>query len=406
MLTEYRKLLTPNKVHIPLADSTYKIAESIVKVGEKVFLGQVVAYKELDNDKVPVLSTVSGEVVAFEERLDRYNKVVDHVVIKNDYKETIETTEVFEGDVPTGIIRKVLKNKGIRRLDVDSIYTAIELDSRVKHVYVSAICQNEPFISTDYRFILDYYKEITDGVLLLGKGANTTSIHVLHDKFMPNEALTLLKDELLDKGVKFISIDSKKVKGFNYLTIAKGIKGKLKTNLLDSGVLYVSIESAKIVSECLRKGIGPIETHVTVTGEGLNNNSEYIVKVGTLFEDIVEDLKGYHNVEELNVHVGNYLSGKQLNDDSFSVTETVNSVNVSEYHQQSEDVCIKCGECNDVCPAGILPQNIMDAELREVGSRIFDLHTDECIECGLCTYVCPSKINVLEWVRRAMRRTV
>jgi len=46
----------------------------------------------------------------------------------------------------------------------------------------------------------------------------------------------------------------------------------------------------------------------------------------------------------------------------------------------------------------------MDAELRSVNDRIVELNTDECIECGLCTYVCPSKINVLEWVRRAKRR--
>ncbi|MFK5883178.1 MAG: 4Fe-4S dicluster domain-containing protein, partial [Candidatus Izemoplasma sp.] len=281
-----------------------------------------------------------------------------------------------------------------------------ELDSRVKQVFVNAMCQNEPFISTDYRFILDYYKAISDGVLLLGKGANTKEMYVIHDKFMPNESLELLKGELEEKGVKFISVDSKKVKAFNYLSIDKRVKGKLKTNLLDSGVLYVSAETAKVVSDCLRKDTGAFETHLTVTGEALNNNSEYIVKTGTLFEEVIEDLKGYQNVGVVNIHVGNYLSGTQVEGDSFSITETVSSINVSEYHVQAEDVCIKCGECNDVCPVGILPQNIMDAELREINHRIFDLHTDECIECGLCTYVCPSKINVLEWVRRAMRRTV
>ena len=46
----------------------------------------------------------------------------------------------------------------------------------------------------------------------------------------------------------------------------------------------------------------------------------------------------------------------------------------------------------------------MDAELRNVNSRIVELDTHLCVECGLCTYVCPSKINVLEWVRRAKRR--
>lgn len=405
MLTEYRKLLSPSKVYIPLTDIDNQIAETLVQVGENVYLGQLVAYKIDGSNKTPILSSVSGEVIGIEERLDRYNKIVDHIVIKNDYKE--ETVELFkhEGEVASGTIRKVLKELGIKKLDLDSIFTNVELDSRVKHVFVNAVGQNEPFVSTDYKFVLENFKAIADGVLLLGKGANTLDMNIIHDKKMPEEALAALKNEL-DGKVNFLAINAKEVKGTDYQLIAKKTKQTLKKNLLDSSILYVSIETAKIVSDALRNGLGAFTAHLTVTGEGLKDNFEYDVKVGTLFEDIVEDLGGYQNVEELNIHIGGFLSGTQVESDQFSITETITSVNVSEYHLQKETICIKCGECNDVCPAGILPQNIMDAELRGVNKRIFDLHTDECIECGLCTHVCPSKINVLEWVRRAMRRTV
>jgi electron transport complex protein RnfC len=98
------------------------------------------------------------------------------------------------------------------------------------------------------------------------------------------------------------------------------------------------------------------------------------------------------------------LSGEQLEDDSFSISPSIDAIHVALLEEEPEEVCIKCGECNDICPAGILPQNIMDAEIRSVNARIVELHTDECIECGLCTNVCPSKINVMEWVRRAKRR--
>ena len=106
----------------------------------------------------------------------------------------------------------------------------------------------------------------------------------------------------------------------------------------------------------------------------------------------------------MNIHLGSFLTGMQLDNDDFAITQSVDSINVCEFRDVEEDVCIKCGDCNDICPAGILPQNIMDAELRSVNLRIVDLDTHLCVECGLCTYVCPSKINVLEWVRRAKRR--
>ena len=117
--------------------------------------------------------------------------------------------------------------------------------------------------------------------------------------------------------------------------------------------------------------------------------------------------KNYYDltqVDKTNVALEYVKASKMTSTDDFAITKNVESVRVAEYRSVAEDVCIKCGDCNDVCPVGILPQNIMDAELRSVNDRIVELNTAECVECGLCTYVCPSKINVLEWVRRARRR--
>jgi electron transport complex protein RnfC len=65
--------------------------------------------------------------------------------------------------------------------------------------------------------------------------------------------------------------------------------------------------------------------------------------------------------------------------------------------------CLRCGRCNDSCPAGLLPVRINNAESAKDLNLIAKLAADQCIECGLCTYVCPSKIDVTEGVRRAKR---
>ena len=100
---------------------------------------------------------------------------------------------------------------------------------------------------------------------------------------------------------------------------------------------------------------------------------------------------------------GNVLYGSPYKSNQFVVSDQAYDIGVTK-NVITEDVCIKCGLCNDACPVGILPQNIMDAEIREVEDRIYDYKVDQCVECGLCSYVCPSEINVLEWVRRAKRR--
>ena len=159
-----------------------------------------------------------------------------------------------------------------------------------------------------------------------------------------------------------------------------------------------------MVHNAIREGLPVTSRQIAVTGDALKVNAVYDVRVGTLFSDLVNDLEGYQEAEKMNLHIGDFLTGTQLDSDDFAITQSIDAVHVSEYREVEEDVCIKCGDCNDICPAGILPQNIMDAELRSVNSRIVELDTHLCVECGLCTYVCPSKINVLEWVRRAKRR--
>ena len=185
--------------------------------------------------------------------------------------------------------------------------------------------------------------------------------------------------------------------------IQKLVKADLEVNLLDSGVIYVDTFAAKMVSDAL-KGIVPTSRQVVLTGDGIKSNAIVEVRFGTLLSELVHEVDGYNEVEEMVLHIGDFMTGIQVLTDEIAITSNTNAFNISEYRDDEEDVCIKCGDCNDVCPVGILPQNIMDAELRSVNSRIVDLNTNLCTECGLCTYVCPSKINVVEWVRRAKRR--
>ena len=423
MITEYRAFLNPKKVYIPLTDIDYKIANVSVTEGERVLVGQIVAYKFKGKDKTPILSTVSGTVVGFEDKIDRYSKIVDHIVIENDMlNETIELTHfkdkqavaqernfpknvtTYSENISTAQVRNALRKLGVERVTVDGLLTDIKFNSESKHVVINAIFTNEPFISTDYEGIIHNAEAIADGISLLGIGAAAETLTIIVDKFMPAEALDELGKAIVDKNIELISIDVKKIKGWDYKIIKKLVKDNLSFNLLDDGVIYTSIHAALMVHNAIRKGLPVTSRQIAITGDGLKVNAVYEVRIGTLFSDLVQDLGGYCDTDEMNLHLGSFLTGIQLNSDDFAITQSIDTINVSEYRSIEEDVCIKCGDCNDICPAGILPQNIMDAELRSVNTRIVDLDTHLCVECGLCTYVCPSKINVLEWVRRAKRR--
>lgn len=405
MITESREYLQPKSVRIPLTDKTSKIAMVRVEKGDTVMVGQTIALKYNGTQKTPVISTVSGIVTGFETHLDRFNKRIDHVIIENDRNDTTIELPSFEGDVAPAVIRKRLDEAGIHQVTVDGLFTDINFDQPIKHVMINAIFANEPFLSIDYDFIKQQAEAIADGIALLRTAALADSATLIVDKYMDQETLDALGKATVDKDIILVDINTKRVKGHDY-DIARQLAGEaLGMNLLDNGILYTSALAANMVHDAVRNGQPVISRQVAITGDAFPINAMYNVRIGTPFTELVSDLGGYDDEDmSYNIHIGNFLSGEQLEDDSFTITTSIDTVHVSAPEEKLEDICIKCGECNDICPAGILPQNIMDAELRNVNARIVELHTDECVECGLCSYVCPSKINVLEWVRRAKRR--
>ncbi|MDC0558920.1 4Fe-4S dicluster domain-containing protein [Candidatus Izimaplasma bacterium] len=404
MITENKTFLEPKKVYLPLTDNLSKIANVKVVEGEKVITGQVIAEKFNGKVKTPVIATISGEVIGFTEKIDRHGKLVDHVIIENDFKTSTVELKPYPNEISPAEIRNRLSILGVKEVSYDGLYTEIDFTNPVEHVIVNAVFNNEPFVSTEYGFVMKHAEEIADGIVLLGKAAYAKTVTIIVDKFMDVEAYEELGKAISDKEIELKLINTKKIKGWDYKVAQKLVKEPLSNNLLDNGILYTTIDAAKMVHDAIREGMPLTRRQVALTGDSLKSNAIYDVRIGTLFIDLVEDLEGYNESENMNLHIGNYLTGIQLPTDDFAITGSVDSVEVSDFEEEDEDVCIKCGDCNDVCPAGILPQNIMDAELRNVNQRIVDLNTNECVECGLCTFVCPSKINVLEWVRRAKRR--
>ena len=72
-----------------------------------------------------------------------------------------------------------------------------------------------------------------------------------------------------------------------------------------------------------------------------------------------------------------------------------------------ERPCIACGFCEEVCPAGIMPNLIHRFLYSDQLEQIERSGVDLCVDCGLCSYVCPSKIELLGQIldaREAIQR--
>jgi electron transport complex protein RnfC len=104
------------------------------------------------------------------------------------------------------------------------------------------------------------------------------------------------------------------------------------------------------------------------------------------------------------------MTGRALPSDEAGLTKAMNCILVATRDDirsrlgAREYPCIRCGDCASVCPAGLLPQQLLRAALADAHDTLRQLGVRDCIDCGLCDYVCPSQIALAQRFRDARRR--
>ncbi|MFT7243581.1 MAG: electron transport complex protein RnfB [Candidatus Azotimanducaceae bacterium] len=68
---------------------------------------------------------------------------------------------------------------------------------------------------------------------------------------------------------------------------------------------------------------------------------------------------------------------------------------------QTETQCIRCGDCEVVCPKELQPQALFWQ--RSSTDSMMALNLDACIECRLCDRVCPSAIPLTQYFQAAKK---
>ena len=116
-------------------------------------------------------------------------------------------------------------------------------------------------------------------------------------------------------------------------------------------------------------------------------------------------MAGGYTDEAYRLVMGGPMMGIALTDDALPITKATNCILVAGRDElgppPQERPCIRCGECARICPARLMPQDLLALgrvpDLEQLEARgILD-----CIECGGCDYVCPSSIPLTERLVRA-----
>lgn len=381
----------PSVVYIPLTDSKAKLASVKAEVGSEVKVGTLVAEKYYGKEKTPVFSSVSGKVTAVENRTDVDGNEVRHLVITNDGKYTRDDSvkPLAEGES----LKDKLNSLGIKNLDNTGIYTGLHYDD-VKAIYVDAIYPNEPAVRPSYDVLNERAEKVVAATSRYAAELEVPA-YIVVSKNVPASVLANLNAEAAKTNNVKVLVQ-KPAAGWQYKLVKKAHNIELGVNAY-RGIVVVSISTMAAVADAIVEGLPCVEKGVTLCSD-ICGSGFVVCPVGTPITDLI-------NVEErVVVTSGGLLNGKTIVSTSTVISDSVYSLNVVRPLCEGGDDCVRCGLCNDVCPVGILPSEIIFADNLKDEDKLKQLHLDRCIECGKCSFVCPTRVNVLERVRRAKRR--
>lgn len=402
---------TPKQVIVPLSQHLGKPAKPLVKKGSDVKTGEVIAEQD-GFISCPIHSPVTGKVLKISTDSNVSGFPKDAIII--------QTNETEENILMLGLdVEKVTSEEIIERVKISGIVgqggaafpTYVKLippkDKQVDVVILNG-CECEPYLTRDYRFMVERTDDVIAGLRLIMKALGVKKGVVGIENNKP-EAIEKLKYAV--KNFPDISIETLKTKypqGAEKMLI-KAVTGKeVPPGKLpfDSGASIQNIGTALAVFDAIVKGEPQLTSALTVSGKGIKNPHNLIVKIGTTISDIL-DYCGGVTEDAVKVVVGGPMMGVAQYDFSAPVMKATSGILVltaEEVNAHEETPCLRCGMCVNVCPLNLTPTKLARLSQLEKLEEAEELGITVCMECGTCTFTCPANIPLVQWIRLGKQR--
>ncbi len=403
-------LALPKSVFIPVAMHIGAPATPLVKKGDKVKVGQVIAQSS-SFVSTNIHSSVSGTVkkVDFSADSSGYPKQGIFIDVEGDewMDEIDRTTDlVKEISVDGAEIVKRIQDAGIVGLGGATFPTHVKLvppkGMKAELLLINGV-ECEPYLTADHRLMLEKADEIMVGIQLLMKAMNVDKAVIGIENNKP-DAIQLLKEKCKTcPGVSVVALKVQYPQGgekqlINAVTGREVPSGALPIAV---GAVVSNVGTAFAVYEAIQKNKPLFERVVTVTGKGVLKPSNFLVRIGTPTSELVEAAGGLPD-DTGKIISGGPMMGKAIPSLDVPVTKGTSGILLMrEEESKRKEVlnCIRCSRCTSVCPMGLEPYLLMTLGEKQIFDRAEQERVMDCIECGSCSYTCPSNRPLLDYIR-------
>lgn len=401
----------PKKLYIPVQQHVGKPAEPLVKVGEKVLKGQLLAYSQ-GTISAPVHAPSSGVIADVMDYPAPHPSAlpIRTIVIETDgldqWSETVLPEDPFQ--LPPEEICARVGAAGVVGLGGAVFPSAVKLDlgrkNRIHTLLINA-GECEPYLTCDDRLMQERADEIVDGIRLMLRGMQAPEAMVGIEDNKPEAYEAMRKACLEYPNIKVMQVPTRYPMGWDrqmlrYLT---GWEIPADGRATDIGVVIHNVATAHAVyrAVCLSQPL--ISRVVTVSGSALAKPQNVEVLLGTLMSEVL----AFCEVDKTKVSrliMGGPMMGDALPRSDVPVVKACNGIlALSEQDIETPDVkpCIRCSTCVTACPVGLLPLEMASRIRANQLDAAVDLGLKDCINCGSCSYVCPSNIPLVHYFKFA-----
>ena len=400
--------LAENEMVFPLSMHLGAPCQPLVSVGEKVLIGEKIG----DNEAfvcAPVHSSVSGIVKDIRPHLTVGGTMVNSIVVEND-GEFLECDNMNPHgnleDFSKEEILKIIREAGVVGLGGAGFPTHVKLspppDKKVDTVIING-CECEPYLTTDNRIMIEESDKLVLGLQIILRVVDGAKGMIAIEDNKPEAIAALQKACEGVSGVEVVVVKTKYPQGAEKQLINAVTKREVPSGGLpaDAGCIVNNVDTVIAIHRAFFRGRPLMRKIVTVTGGAITNPGNYKVRIGTKINELVKIAGGFKE-EPAKVVIGGPMMGTAIFDLDVPVVKTTGGVlflTKEEAHIPEEEGCIRCAQCVEHCPIGLIPIELNTDVLRDNSENFLKHNGLECIECGSCSYICPAKRRLAQSIR-------
>ncbi len=388
----------PRSVYISLIQYQGIVARPVVKPGDQVHAGSVIAVADHEWG-VSVHASIDGLVRDFTEYIHPVAGVGLCCVLdaaEGGMAGTRPAPRVYQDYTPAEI-RQILKEAGVVGMGGAGFPTAVKLaPGKPVDTLIINGCESEPMITADYRLMVEYPVGVVEGARIFQKALNAERL-IFAVSAIGDESAAAIRRE----GGEVKQLAFKFPIGSERQLIQSVLRRSYPRDGLpaDAGVVVCNAATCYAGFQAVVFGKPLIERVVTVTGDGVREPKNLLAPIGTTAEDLILGCGGYA-AAPVRIIFGGPMTGHAQPDVRVPITRETNAVLVLSNETPIRQLpCVRCGRCVDACPMDLIP---LDLNRLVNNGNFVEAKAQgllDCLECGSCGYVCPSRIPLVYMFR-------